>query len=105
PVRGRVRGGQRVRGDEARLPLATAPEARLDRVAGLGEVVAVEVEADLEPEGVACAETGGAGTVLRERVPYGGGAVGRDQQLHAVLAGVARAGHEALDARDGGLLD
>ena len=44
--------------DEARRLLARPAEAGLDRAAVLGQVVAVEVEADLEPQRVAGAEAG-----------------------------------------------
>ena len=47
---------QRLGADEARVELAAPAEAGLDRVAVLGQVVAVEVEADLEAQRVARAE-------------------------------------------------
>src|SRR4051812_33613598 len=101
---GRVRLGKRLRSDEVGLALAAPAEAGLDRVAVLREVVAVEVEADLEAQGVARAQARGLGAaVARERVPHPGRAVRRDQQLDAVLARVAGARDEALDAGNGGL--
>ncbi len=82
------------------LALAAPAEAGLDRVVVLVEVVAVEVEADLEAERVSGAEAGWSRAVLRERVPDLRGSIRRDQQLDAVLACVAGAGHEAADAGD-----
>lgn len=51
----------RLGADEAGVLLAAPAEAGADRVAILGEVVAVEVEAGLEPKRVAGAESGGQG--------------------------------------------
>ena len=50
------------------------------------------MEADLEAERVAGAEADGGGAVLGQRVPDGGRVLGGEQQLDAVLAGVAGAG-------------
>src|SRR6478752_9728534 len=90
----RARLGQRVGADEARLALAAPAEAGLDRVAVLGQVVSVEVEADLEPERVAGAEADRGGSGRGERVPHAGRVLRREQQLDAVLAGVAGAGDQ-----------
>ncbi|HEX8066338.1 MAG TPA: hypothetical protein VF520_07415, partial [Thermoleophilaceae bacterium] len=49
---------ERVRPDESGVELAAPAEARLDRVAVLGQVVAVQVEAGLDPQRVARAEPG-----------------------------------------------
>ncbi len=46
-------GRHRLGADEARVLLAAPPEPGLDRIAVLAQVIAVEVEADLEPQGVA----------------------------------------------------
>src|SRR5439155_21301066 len=80
--------------DEAGVLLAAPAEPGLDRTAGLHQVVAVEVEADLEPEGVAGAQPGGRDARLQEGVPDGGRMLGREQELDPVLARVARAAHE-----------
>ena len=58
------------------------------------QVVAVEVEADLQAQRVARAEPGGRGAGLDHRVPDGGRARGGDDQLDAVLARVAGAADE-----------
>ena len=58
-------GGDRLRADEPRLLLAAPAEPGLDRVAVLGQVVAVEVEADLEAQRVAGAEPGRHGAAPR----------------------------------------
>src|SRR4051794_18304515 len=64
--------GDRLRADEARVLLAAPPEAALDRAAALHQVVAVEVEADLEAQRVAGAEADRRRAFARERVPHGG---------------------------------
>ncbi len=64
-----ARLGDRLRADEARLLLAAPAEARLDRVAVLGEVVAVEVEADLHAKRVARAQARGRGARVDDRIP------------------------------------
>ena len=84
-------GGDRLRADEARLLLAAPAQPGLDRVAVGAEVVAVEVKADLEAQRVARAEAGGRGAAVQQRVPEGGGGSGRKQDLHPVLARIARA--------------
>ena len=55
--------------DKARVLLAAPAQAGLDRPALLHQVVAVEVEADLEAQRVARAEPGGRGAGLEQRVP------------------------------------
>ena len=87
-------GAHRLGADEARVLLARPAEAGLDRAARLREVVAVEVEADLEAQRVARAEAGGRRAAGDELVPDRRGVVGRDEQLDAVLAGVAGAADE-----------
>src|SRR3954451_9470541 len=87
--------------DEARLLLAAPAEPRLDGAARLHEVVAVEVEADLEPEGVARAEADGRGALLCQGIPHARCVLGREEELDAVLARVARARDEDVrGARD-----
>ena len=90
----RARGGDRLRAHEARGLLAGPAEARLDRVARLVHVVAVEVVVDLQAQCVARAEADGVHAGLDQRVPHRDRVVGVEQQLDAVLAGVARAGDE-----------
>ena len=82
---------QRLGADEARVELAAPAQSRLDRVAVLRQVVAVQVEADLQAQRVARAQAGRRHAALEQGVPDRGGAVGRQQQLAAVLAGVAGA--------------
>ena len=61
------------------------------------QVVAVEVEADLQAQRVARAEPGGHGAAAHELVPERRARpAGAQQQLDAVLAGVAGAAHEHL---------
>ena len=96
----RLDRAQRLGPDEARIELAAPAEAGLQRIAILGQVVAVEVEADLEPQRVARAEPGRHHASRRERIPDGGCAVGAHEQLRAVLARVAGAAHQAVHARD-----
>ena len=85
----------RVRADEARVLLAAPAEAGLDRVAVLGQVVAVEVEADLEAERVAGAEADRAWRPAAVSASHTAVACsGGEQQLDAVLARVAGAGDE-----------
>ena len=87
-------GAHGVGADEARVLLARPAEAGLDRAARLHQVVAVEVEADLEAQRVARAEAGRRRAARDERVPDRAGVAGRDEQLDAVLAGVAGAADE-----------
>src|SRR4051794_33915143 len=87
--------------DEPRVLLAAPAEPRLDGAARLHEVVAVEVEADLEPQGVAGAEADRGGALLRQGVPHARGVLGSEQQLDAILARIARPGNEDVrGARD-----
>ena len=80
--------------------LAAPAEPGLDRVAVLGEVVAVQVEADLEAQRVAGGEADRRHARSSRASHTAVGAVRRDQQLDAVLAGVAGAADEALNAGD-----
>ena len=86
--------------DEAGVLLAAPAQAGLDRAALLHQVVAVEVEADLEAQRVARGEAGGHAPRVQQRVPAARRGLGRCQHLDAVLAGVARAAHERLGAVD-----
>ena len=81
-------GGDRWSADKACRLLATPPETSLDRGALLIHVVAVEVEANLEPQRVTGSEAAGHRALLYQCVPYLHGAGGVDEQLEAVLAGV-----------------
>ena len=91
-----------LRADEARVLLAAPAEAGLDRPAVLGQVVAVEVEADLEAQRVAGAEADGRGAASVSASQTAVACSGAMQQLDAVLAGVAGAGDEDVRrARDG----
>ncbi len=86
-----------------RLDAAPA-EARFDRVALRGQVLAVQVEADLEPQRVAGAEAAGDDAGVEQLRPDRRRDLGVDQQLDPVLAGVAGAAGErrpAADADDG----
>ena len=98
---GGARRGDRLGADEARLLLAAPAEAGLDRVAVLGEVVAVEVEADLEPQGVAGGEPGRHGPRLDQRRPQRRRRARLDQDLDPVLARVAGPADERLGPGDG----
>ena len=82
----RARGGDGLRAGEARLLLAAPAEARLDRVAVGAHVVAVQVEADLEPERVAGAEPAGRHAGVEQPAPELGDAVVGEDDLDAVLA-------------------
>src|SRR5688572_6873903 len=76
-----ARRGDRLEADEA-CPLLAAPtEARLDRIAVLGQVVAVKVEADLHAKRVASAEARRLGAGLDDRVPEGARVLWRTQDL------------------------
>src|SRR5687767_2257868 len=85
---GWIEVAERVGAYEAGLQLAAPAETGLDRRAVLGQVVAVQVEADLEAERVPRAQPDECGL---ERVPDLARAIWRDQELDPVLAGVARA--------------
>ena len=62
-------GGDGLGAGEARLLLAAPAQTGLDRVAVRAHVVAVEVEADLEPERVAGAEPAGRHAGGEQRAP------------------------------------
>ena len=86
----------RLGADEARVLLAAPAQAGLDRAAVLHQVVAVEVEADLQAQRVARAEARGRRAAPRPARPRRRRRrSGRDQQLDAVLAGVAGAARPA----------
>ena len=74
--------------------LQAPPQACLDRAALLGQVVAVEGEADLQAQGVARGQARRSGAAVEDLVPQRHRVVGVGQQLHAVLARVARAAHQ-----------
>ena len=93
-------GGDRLGAGEPRLLLAAPAEAGLDRVAVRPHVVAVQVEADLEPKRVAGAETAGGHTGGEQLPPELGRVVGSDEDLDPVLAGVAGAADERAGAGD-----
>src|SRR5205807_4362445 len=78
--------GDRLGPDEARLLLAAPAEARLDRVAILAEVVAVQVVTDLDPQRVARPEPRGRRAALKQGVPHAGCLARVEQQLDPVLA-------------------
>src|SRR4051794_29608739 len=88
------RTSHRLGADEARGLLAAPAQPGLDRPARLHEVVAVEVEADLEAQRVPRAQARGLRAALRDGVPDGAGVLGLEQQFDAVLAGVAGPAHE-----------
>ena len=73
---GGPRGGDRLRADEPRVLPAAPAEAGLDRPAILAQVVAVEVEAGLEPQRVAGAESGRGRAGLESASQTPGGALG-----------------------------
>ena len=76
------------------------PRPGFDRVALRGQVVAVQVEADLEPQGVAGAEPAGDDAGVEQLRPDRRRDLGVDQQLDPVLAGVAGAAGERRPAAD-----
>ena len=95
--------GERRLADEA-LALDHPAEAGLERRVLLVDVVAVEGEARLEAQGVARAEAdrleARAAAAVEERVPQARRrSAACDEQLEAVLAGVAGARHVDVDAR------
>ena len=100
PVVTRAHPRDGVAPDEARLLLAAPAQAGLDRAALLHEVVAVEVEADLEAQRVAGAETARPHSAREHAVPQLRGVLRHRQQLAPLLARVARAVHHHLDAVD-----
>ena len=83
-------------------PLLDRPgEAGFDRARGLVDVVAVEAEPRLEPQRVARAEPDRLHAVLRQQqLGEIRRLVGRDRDLEAVLAGVARARDVAVERAD-----
>ena len=92
--------GDRLGADEPRRLLAGPAEPGLDRVALGRELVAVQREADLEPQGVAGAEPAGDDAGFDQLLPDRRRDLGVDQQLDPVLAGVAGAAGERRPAAD-----
>ncbi len=86
--------------DEAGRLRAAPAEAGLDRVALGRQVVAVQVEADLEPQRVAGAEPAGDDAGVEQLGPDRRRDLGVDQQLDPVLAGVAGAADERRPVAD-----
>ncbi len=86
--------------DEPRLLHAAPAEPGLDRVALGGEVVAVQVEADLEPQRVAGAEPAGDDARVEQLGPDRRRHLGVEQQLDPVLAGVAGAANQGRPGAD-----
>src|SRR5205085_4606823 len=88
---------QRLAADEPAglVELHDPAEARLERRVLLVHVVAVQAKRDLEPQRVARAEAARHRALFDERVPQLAGAVGRNEDLESVLAGVAGAGDDA----------
>src|SRR5438874_4688296 len=93
--------GDHVAAREILVELAGPPEARLDRIGGLVDVVAVEGEARFETECVARAKADRLDAVLgpgREQSVPDRSRVGvRHKYFEAVLAGVAGAGDGRVD--------
>ena len=76
-------------------------EIGLDRRGGLVDVVAVEAKPRLEPQRVARAEPGGLHLGLGEKAPrQARRGFARHGNLEPVLAGIARAAGDAVDAVD-----
>src|SRR5207247_9117868 len=77
------------------VELHSPTEAGLGRVDILVHVVAPQSQRGLEPGGIARSQPGGqhalAASVLEERIPHVTDILRRDEQLEAVLAGVAGA--------------
>src|ERR1700752_127872 len=90
----------RLGSDEARVLLAAPPEPGLDRPARLHQVVAVEVEADLQAQRVARPEPGRLRATLSHRVPPPYRVLAAKDQLDALLSGVAGAADQ--DVRGAG---
>src|SRR5436190_14033231 len=84
--------------DEPGALLAAPAKPGLDGASAFAQLVAVEAEADLEPERVARAEAGGRCPRVYQRVPHPGSGSGVEQQLEAVLAGVAGSAHQHRNA-------
>ena len=89
-----ARAGDRLGTDEPGCLGAAPAEPGLDRVALGRQVVAVQVEADLEPQRVAGAEPAGDDAGVEQLGPDRRRDLGIDQQLDPVLAGVAGAADE-----------
>src|SRR5256886_15310436 len=95
---------QRIAPDEvAFVELHSPTETGLVRVDGLVHVVAPQSQRGLEPGGIARAQPGGqhalAASVLEERIPHVTDILRRDEQLEAVLAGVAGACEDRKSTR------
>src|SRR5258708_2395234 len=95
---------QRVAADEVALAQLHGPsQSRLVGVDGLVHVVAPQAQRGFESGRVACAESSredaGRPAVLEDRVPCRAHLVAADEQLEAVLARVAGARDERVDAR------
>ena len=86
--------------EEAGRLHAAPAEAGLDRVALGAELVAVQREADLEPQGVAGAEPAGDDAGVEQLGPDRRRHLGVQQQLDPVLAGVAGAADQRRAAAD-----
>src|SRR5207247_5110190 len=84
----------RISADKARFLLAAPAQSGLDRAARLHEVVAVEVKADLQAQGVARREARRVRSAPDEHLPERR-RVGRvAEDLDAVLTGVAGPAHD-----------
>ena len=83
---------------ELGVPPDDPAEAGLQRGDARAELVAVQRQPGLEPQRVAGAEAGRGEAGLEHRRPERRRDLGRDGALDAVLAGVAGAGDDALDA-------
>src|SRR5213076_1461835 len=79
-----TRGRDRLGADEARLLLAAPAQPGLDGPPILGEVVAVEVKAGLEPQRVAGPETYRHSAAVYQGIPHILGVLRRQQQFHTV---------------------
>src|SRR5205814_8132660 len=86
--------------DEAGVLLAAPAEAGLDRAALLHQVVAVEVEADLEAQRVTGRQAGRDRAAAQQLVPQRARVLGRCEDLDTVLARIAGAADESLAAGD-----
>src|SRR5689334_11355814 len=94
---------QRFAADKIRLAqLHRPPEPGLVRIHRLVHVVAVEAQGRLQARGVSGAKTGRQGSARTARfeygVPDGADAVRVDEELEAILTGVAGAGDQGVDA-------
>ncbi len=91
--------------DEVRLVKADDPtQARLERVGRFVDVVSIEREPSLEPERVACPQSGRLDVKgcarLDERAPKARSVVPRTKNFDAVLARIPGACRSAADARE-----